>query len=44
MLINIKTVIECLKIVILITICKLIDFKMAVIKFIKNQFQKYLAI
>ena len=32
MLINTKTVIKCFEIVILITICSLIDFKMVVIK------------
>ena len=37
MLINTKTVIECMKIVILIKICILNDFKMAVIKLIKNK-------
>ena len=37
LLINIKTVITCLKTVIFITIC-MIDFKMAVIKMIKNRF------
>ena len=44
MLINTKTVIECLKIVILITICILIDFKMAVIKFTVDRIRIYLAI
>ena len=34
MLINTKTVIKCFKIVILITICSLMDFKMEVIKLI----------
>ena len=38
MLINTKTVIECLNIVILITICILTDFKMAVIKFTEGRF------
>ena len=37
MLLNTKIVIECLKIVILITICILIDFKMAVIKIDQKQ-------
>ena len=37
MLINTKTVIQCLKIVILIAIYLLIDFKMAVNKLIENK-------
>ena len=37
MLINTKTVIKCLKIVILITIFIFIEFKMAVIKFTSSE-------
>ena len=37
MLINTKTVIKCFKIVILITICILMDFKMAIIIFILDR-------
>ena len=37
MFINTETVIKCLKIVILITICILMDLKMAIIEFIKNR-------
>ena len=37
MLINTKTVMKCSKIVISITICILMDFKMAVIKFILDR-------
>ena len=44
MFLNTKTVIKCLKIVNLITICILINFKMAVIKFTIDSIQIYLAI
>ena len=44
MLINSKTVIKSLKIVILITICIFIEFKMAVIKFTVDRIRMLLAI
>ena len=44
MLVNTKTAIECLKIVILITIFILIDFKMTDIKFTVDRIRIYLAI